>query len=109
MFGVADYQQIRTNELPVLGLNTSTDSLAEFTKLRWTLCGGVARKTQFEKPYCVNYEKSEFQKLCSRDVLGLGSRILETFKDHIKYCKKGITKLHYHGNRIIHLYLATNS
>ena len=53
MFGVSDYP------------------LAEFTKPRWTLCGGVARKTQFEKQYFVNDEKSEFQKLSSLDVLGL--------------------------------------
>ena len=48
-FGVADYQRIRTNEPPVLRLNTNTDPVAEYTKLGWTLCGGVARKTQFEK------------------------------------------------------------
>ena len=53
MFGVSDYP------------------LAEFTKPRWTLCGEVARKTQSEKQYFVNDEKSEFQKLSSLDVLGL--------------------------------------
>ena len=53
MFGVSDYP------------------LAEFTKPRWTLCGRVARKTQSEKQYFVNDEKSEFQKLSSLDVLGL--------------------------------------
>ena len=34
MLGVADYQRIRTNEPPVLGLNTNMDPVAEFTKLR---------------------------------------------------------------------------
>ena len=57
MLGVADYQRIRTNEPLVLGLNTKTDTVAEFTKLGWTLCGGFARKTQFEKQYFVNDEK----------------------------------------------------
>ena len=71
MFGVVSYQPNRTNELPVLGLNTNTDPVAEFTKLRWMLCGGVARETQFEKQYFMNNEKSEFQKMCSRNVLGL--------------------------------------
>ena len=40
MLSVADYQRIRTNELPVLGLNTNINPVAEFTKLRWMLCGG---------------------------------------------------------------------
>ena len=33
MLGVADYQQIQTNESPFLGLSTNVDPLAEFTKL----------------------------------------------------------------------------
>ena len=37
MLGVADYQRNRRNEPPVLGLNTNTDPVAEFTKLGWTL------------------------------------------------------------------------
>ena len=95
MFGVADYQQIWTNEPPVLGLNTNTDPVAEFTKLAWTLCGRVKRKTQFEKQYFVNDEKSEFQKLYSLNVLGLEDVMQpeefnhQTFKDLIKHCKKG--------------------
>ena len=71
MLGVADYQRIRTNKPPVLGLNTNLDPVAEFTKLGWMLCGGVTKKTKFEKQYFVNDEKSEFQKLCSLNVLGL--------------------------------------
>ena len=74
MLGAADYQHIQTNEPPVLGLNTNMDPIAELTKLGWTLCVGVTRKTQFEKQYFVNAEKSEFQKLCPRDVLGLDRR-----------------------------------
>ena len=50
------------------------DPIAELTKLGWALCVGVTRKTQFEKQYFVNAERSEFQKLCSRDVLGLDRR-----------------------------------
>ena len=34
MLGVADYQRIRTNEPPLLGLNTNMDSVAELTKLQ---------------------------------------------------------------------------
>ena len=45
MLGVADYQQIRTNKPPVLRLSANADPVAEFTKLRWMLCGEVARKT----------------------------------------------------------------
>ena len=96
MLGIADYQRIRTNEPLVLGMNTNMDPVAEFTKLGWTLCGGVTRKIQFEKQYFVNDEKSEFQKLCSLDVLGLEHVIQPeefshpTFKDHIKYCEKGL-------------------
>ena len=95
MLGIADYQRIQTNEPLVLGMNTNMDPVAEFTKLGWTLCGGVTRKIQFEKQYFVNDEKSEFQKLCSLDVLGLEDVIQPeefshpTFKDHIKYCEKG--------------------
>ena len=94
MPGVTDYQRIRTNEPLVLRLNTNTDPKAEFTKLGWTLCGGVSKKTQFEKQNYVNDEKSEFQKLCSLDVLGLEDVMQpeefnhQTFKDHIKYCEK---------------------
>ena len=58
MFGVADYQRIRTNEPPVLGLSTNMDPVAEFTKLGWTLCEEVTRKTQFEKHYFVNDGRS---------------------------------------------------
>ena len=78
MFGVADYQRIRTNEPPVLGLSTNMDLVAEFTK-----------------HYFVNDGRSEFQKLCSLDVLGLEDVMQpeefnhQTFKDHIKYCEKG--------------------
>ena len=98
MLRVADYHRIRTNEPPVLGLNTNTDAVAEFTNIEWTLCGGVARKTQFEKQYFVNDEKSEFQKLGTLDVLGLEDVMQpeefnhQTFKDDIKYCKKGYYK-----------------
>ena len=94
MLGVVDYQRIRTNEPPVLGLNTNMNPVAEFTRLGWTLCGGVTRKTQFEKQYFVNDEKSEFQKLCSLDVQGLEDVMQheefnhQKFKDHIKYCEK---------------------
>ena len=81
--------------------------VAELAKLGWTLCGAVAKKTQFEKQY--------FQKLRSRDVLGLEDVMQSEEFNYlilrimIGIAKKGITKLHYLGNRIIHLYLATNS
>ena len=74
MLGAADYQHIQTNEPPVLGLNANMDPIAELTKLGWTLCVGVTRKTQLEKQYFVNAEKSEFQKLRPRDALGLDRR-----------------------------------
>ena len=115
ILSAADYQRIRTNEPPVLGLNTNTDPIAEFTKLEWTLCRGVARKTQFQKQYFVNDEKSEFQRLCSLDVLGLEDAIQpgefnhQTFKDHIKQCEKGYYETVVPWKWIIHLYLATNS
>ena len=60
-----------------------------------TLCGGVTRKPHFEKHYVVNDERSEFQKLCSLDVLGLEDVTQpedfnhQTFKNHIKYCENG--------------------
>ena len=55
---------------------------------------GVTRKTQFDKQYFVNHEKTEFQKLCSLDVLGLDVMQPDefnhqTFKDQIKYYGKG--------------------
>ena len=99
----------------MLGLNTNVGPVAELAKLGWTLCGAVAKKTQFEKQYFVNYDKSEFQKLRSRDVLGLEDVMQSEEFNYlilrimIGIAKKGITKLHYLGNRIIHLYLATNS
>ena len=95
MLGVVDYQRIQINDSPVIGLNTNEDPVAEFMKLGWTLCGGVTRKTQFEKHYFVNDERSEFQKLCSLDVLGLEDVMQpeefnhQTFRDHIKYCERG--------------------
>ena len=76
-------------------MNTNMDPVAEFTKLGWTFCGEVIEKIQFEKHYFVNDERSEFQKLCSLDVLGLEDVMQpeefnhQTFKNHIKYCKKG--------------------
>ena len=45
MLGVIDYQGIQANEPPMLGQNTNTDPVAEFTKLGWTLCRGVTKKT----------------------------------------------------------------
>ena len=33
MLGIVDYQRIRTNEPPVLGLDTNTVPVAEFAKL----------------------------------------------------------------------------
>ena len=45
MLGVGDYQQIQTNEPPVLGLNANANPVAEFLKFGWTLCVGVTRKT----------------------------------------------------------------
>ena len=71
------------------------DPVAEFTKLHPSFCGEVIEKIQFEKHYFVNDERSEFQKLCSLDVLGLEDVMQpeefnhQTFKDHIKYCEKG--------------------
>ena len=55
MLGVVDYQRIRTNEPPVLGLNTNTDPVQ----------GG----------------HNEFKQLCSLDVLGLEEQFLKEF-DH---------------------------
>ena len=87
MLGVADYQHIRTNEPLVLELNTNMDPVAEFTKLGWTLCEGVTRKTQFEKHYFVNDERSEFQNF--EDAMQPEEFNHQTFKNHIKYCEKG--------------------
>ena len=117
MLSVANYQRIRTNELPVLGLNTNINPVAEFTKLRWMLCGGNHKEnTIWETVICkwwkVRVSEVVFiwctrSRRCQATWRIQPSKVQESYQAFI-IDKRGTTRLHYHGNRIIHLYLATN-
>eukprot|EP00794_Sanderia_malayensis_P012512 gene12512-13796_t len=70
--GAADYQRIRTTEQPVLGDNPDCDPGAEFTMLGWMLYGRLGSDSSAaEKSFFLNSSKTEFERLCSLDILGL--------------------------------------
>ena len=72
ILGAADYQRIRTTEQPVLGDNPDCDPGAEFTMLGWMLYGRLGSDSSAaEKSFFLNSSKSEFERLCSLDILGL--------------------------------------
>ena len=68
MLGVAYFQRIKSIEPPILGNKPEKDLGAEFTMLRWTLCGSVR---QSAKHFLLNTGQEEFERLCSGDVLGV--------------------------------------
>ena len=94
ILGAADYQQIRLSEQPTLGENPDTDSGAEFTMLGWALYGKIVSMESSEKGFFLN-SQSEFEKLCSVDVLGLAEKLEtdtefhEDFIEHLRQTEKG--------------------
>jgi hypothetical protein len=94
ILGAADYQQMRLAEQPTLGENPDTDSGAEFTMLGWALYGKIVSMESSEKGLFLN-SKSEFEKLCSVDVLGLAEKLEtdtefhEDFIEHLRRTEKG--------------------
>ena len=72
ILGAADYQRIRSTEPPIFGNKLDTDPGAEFTMLRWILYGRlISEGDGMEKEFLLNSSQSEFERLCSMEVLGL--------------------------------------
>ncbi|XP_028413677.1 uncharacterized protein LOC114536534 [Dendronephthya gigantea] len=94
ILGAADYQRIKSAEQLILGENPDTDPGAEFTKLGWALCGKIVSMESAEKEFFLN-SQSEFEKLCSVDVLGLAEKLEtetefhENFIKHLHQTDKG--------------------
>ena len=57
---------------PVFGVNSDQDPGAEYTMLEWVLCERIpSNDMQVDKEFFLSSSQSEFEKLCSSDVLGL--------------------------------------
>lgn len=96
ILGAADYQRIRSTEQPILGENPDKDPGAEFTMLGWVLYGkSVSNNSPEEKGFFLNSSQSEFERLCSVDVLGLveppenESKFHEDFSEHLHQTEGG--------------------
>ena len=94
--GAADYQRIRSTEPPILGNNPDTDPGAEFTMLGWILYGRlISEGDGVEKEFLLNSSQSEFERLCSMDVLGLEDAdtlnlsFNQDFEEQIKFKSEG--------------------
>ena len=104
ILGVADYQRIRSPRKPVLGVNPDQDPGAEYTMLRWVLCGRIpSNDMQVDKEFFLSPIQSELEKLSSTDVLGLTdkqqnlSELHQDFTEHLRQTEEGyyITRLHW--------------
>ena len=88
ILGAADYQRIKTTEPPVLGPNPDVDPGAEFTMLGWTLTGKIVEvNTEAEKLFMTLSPKTEFEQMCSIEVLGLADvdgRLDKEFHEHFQ-------------------------
>ena len=88
ILGAADYQRIKTTEPPVLGPNPDVDPGAEFTMLGWTLTGKTVEvDTEAEKLFMTLSPKTEFEQMCSIEVLGLADidgRLDKEFHEHFQ-------------------------
>ena len=73
ILGAADYQRIRSARKPVLGAISDKDPGPENTMLGWMLCGQTQSDDKvLDKEFFLSSRKSEFEKLCSLDVLRAG-------------------------------------
>ena len=96
ILGAADYQRIRSTEPPILGNNPDTDPGAEFTMLGLILYGRlISDGGGVEKEFLLTLSRSEFERLCSMDVLGLDDTdtlnpsFHQDFKDQIEFKGEG--------------------
>ena len=96
ILGAADYQRIRSTEPLVLGYNPDQDPGAEFTMLGWVLYGRlISNGDGVEKEFFLNSSRSDFEHLCSMDVLGLDDpetpdpSFHEDFTEHIQFKVEG--------------------
>ena len=91
ILGAGDYQRIHSSEQPTVGQDPVTDPGAEFTMLGWMMFGRQALKSsEVKKGFFVRSSQSEFEKLCSLEVLGptdqsdMNSELHEDFTEHIR-------------------------
>lgn len=96
ILAAADYQRIRSTEQPILGKNPDADPGAEFTMLGWILYGRLMSDSHsVEKEFFLNSSQSEFERLCSLDVLGLvdsptpNTSFHEDFTEHLQFTPDG--------------------
>ena len=98
ILGVADYQRIQSARKPVLGANPDKDPGVEYTMLGWILCGQTQSDEKVsDKEFFLSSSQSEFEKLCSLDVLGLvdkpqaisDEQFHENFSEHLKQTEDG--------------------
>ena len=96
ILGAADYQRIHSTEPPILGNNPDTDPGAEFTMLGWILYGRlISDGGGVEKEFLLTSSRSEFERLCSMDLLGLDDTdtlnpsFHQDFKDQIEFKSEG--------------------
>ena len=98
ILGAADYQRIRSTRKPILGANPDQDPGAEYTMLGWVLCGKIQSVDMpADKEFFLNSSQSEFETLCSMDVLGLvdkqqtasDAQFHEDFSEHLRQTKDG--------------------
>ena len=70
--GAGDYQRIRSAEQPIARKNADIDPGAEFIMLEWMILGRqILESSNVEKGFVARSSKSDFEKLCSLEVLGL--------------------------------------
>ena len=102
ILGAGDYQRIRSTEQPIVGENPDTDPGAEFTMMGWTMLGRQGNDLSCaEKGFFARSSQSEFEKLCSLDVLGLtdkGTSDSEFHEDFIEHLQR--TKDSYYETRL---------
>ena len=102
ILGAADYQRIPSTEPPILGNNPDTDPGAEFTMLGWILYGRlISDGGGEEKEFLLTSSRSEFERLCPMDVLGLdytdtlNPSFHPDFKDQTEFKSEG-----FYGTRL---------
>ena len=104
ILGAADYQRIRSTRKPILGADPDQDPGAEYTMLGWVLCGQTESNDKpVDKEFFLSSSQSEFEKLCSLDVLGLvdkqratsDEQFHEDFSENLKQTENGsyVTRL----------------